>query len=1080
MLSLVVSTLGLRCYDSGWRNAGDATGNSSQCPAGQRARGEGDFHECSGTNGVCDETNCCQAQCWPSGWRDNGDSSGSHECPSGQKARGQHDGTSISHGSTNPASECCFPQCWAAGWRNSGDTSGNSSRQCPAGQRARFSDDIHLSSVINEAECCQAVTSENCWYHGAGEGWRIANETTTGGTKYCPAGKQARRSSDGHRPTEFSESECCQRTCWGAGWRDSGDASGTNQCPATTEARGSMDGHDCGDDCAESECCQTTCWLLGWRDAGDTSGTQQCPATTEARSSEDGHPADSQSECCKVTCGRSGFADQSSCAAGTQLRSAGHPCSSSVARSSGLCKQGECCSQTCSDAGYTTGGTMSCPAGMAHRTGYHDCKMGKCSDAECCGVTKTGSGTCWDAGFRDSTAETTQGTFQCAAGKAARPQDDWHTCFGGTCFTDDCCEAKCWASGWRALGDSSGTSQCPASSDARSSDDRHHCSDGVCDQADCCRVQCWSSGWRDSGDSSGSHQCPSGQIARDQDDGHGCSGGVCDASECCGETCAAIDPASCPAGKQRKRGEEICHGGACSTDHCCRVGCQVWANTGNTCSGDLALNTDEGCDGEEISGCNAEKCCAHPLEIKCQTSEAAGCSKCAKYAPCVSSIDPRCIRQEALDCLYCKTLGVIDCAVCTPEWDNKCYATEMYGDEACTDLKYSIPSKFDECYLQPFDASSGYTIANTDGTYKSGCTDATCSSCEESSNYNFAEYKSSLAEGACTVEGDDDEGRKTRGLIDETKPGNPCPTAAPCGPASCVPGVDKKCIVFTVFGNASTCQVAEISTDLQGDGVETGSGTTMPVGDYHAYAIGDDTCRLDGNGRSYYKLTIDRGTDSGTGVIGCTDAACSVGCGKVAMTRAVCSTPSWANGLQLVANAIVSDWPVVMAYTHTVTMAVTIAGTIEQFTPLVLTSMRQKVADEASVPLEAVEATATAASVIVKFTVSMPSEAAASVALVAIKAKLADKTAASTFLSTPALTVTVEKIEAPVMVVLVYAPPSQPPSADDSISIAMIGGIAGGAVGVCLILALLGGLFYLKSKKKAAAADNNAGNPVKV
>ena len=106
--------------------------------------------------------------------------------------------------------------------------------------------------------------------------------------------------------------------------------------------------------------------------------------------------------------------------------------------------------------------------------------------------------------------------------------------------------------------------------------------------------------------------------------------------------------------------------------------------------------------------------------------------------------------------------------------------------------------------------------------------------------------------------------------------------------------------------------------------------------------------------------------------------------------------------------------------------------------------------------------------------------AAASVALVAIKAKLADKTAASSFLSTPALTVTVEKIEAPVMVVLVYAPPSQPPSADDSISIAMIGGIAGGAVGVCLILALLGGLFYLKSKKKAAAADNNAGNPVKV
>ena len=107
-------------------------------------------------------------------------------------------------------------------------------------------------------------------------------------------------------------------------------------------------------------------------------------------------------------------------------------------------------------------------------------------------------------------------------------------------------------------------------------------------------------------------------------------------------------------------------------------------------------------------------------------------------------------------------------------------------------------------------------------------------------------------------------------------------------------------------------------------------------------------------------------------------------------------------------------------------------------------------ADEVSVPLEAVEATATAASVIVKFTVSMPSEATASVAvrrshecahthhclqlrhlqphhlqpttsnpttpptnatqLDAISTKLADKTVASSFLSTNALTVTVETV----------------------------------------------------------------------
>merc|ERR1719469_167058 len=134
-------------------------------------------------------------------------------------------------------------------------------------------------------------------------------------------------------------------------------------------------------------------------------------------------------------------------------------------------------------------------------------------------------------------------------------------------------------------------------------------------------------------------------------------------------------------------------------------------------------------------------------------------------------------------------------------------------------------------------------------------------------------------------------------MIDASQPGSPCPGGAPCGPASCVPGVDDKCLVFTVFGNISTCEVVEMANYAS-------------VGDYHAFAIGDDTCRLDGNGRSYYRLTINRATESGTGVIGCTDAACSVDCQDVAMTRAVCSTPGWSHGLQLVANGFVDNWPV--------------------------------------------------------------------------------------------------------------------------------------------------------------------------
>ena len=230
-----------------------------------------------------------------------------------------------------------------------------------------------------------------------------------------------------------------------------------------------------------------------------------------------------------------------------------------------------------------------------------------------------------------------------------------------------------------------------------------------------------------------------------------------DASECCGETCAAIDAASCPAGKQRRTENTVCHGGhplfgACSTDRCCHVGCQAWAGAGNTCSGDLALNTDEGCDGEKISGCNAEKCCRHPLEIKCQTKQALGCSKCAKYAPCVSSIDPRCIRQEALDCAYCEPLGLIECAVCAPEWDNNCLFRDGYGDSACTTaIKHAIPVKFNECYLLPPLASEGHQIQSFDGTYKGKCTDATCSSCGATVPFSFANFSRDVAAGTCTA-----------------------------------------------------------------------------------------------------------------------------------------------------------------------------------------------------------------------------------------------------------------------------------------------------------------------------------------
>ena len=171
---------------------------------------------------------------------------------------------------------------------------------------------------------------------------------------------------------------------------------------------------------------------------------------------------------------------------------------------------------------------------------------------------------------------------------------------------------------------------------------------------------------------------------------------------------------------------------------------------------------------------------------------------------------------------------------------------------------------------------------------------------------------------------------------------------------------------------------------------------------------------------------------------------------------------------------------------YAVKMAVTIAGNVADFTPARLTPIRQKVADEAAVPLDAVEATATAGSVKIDFTVNMQSEAAADTALTAITAKLTDTATAGTFLSTPGNPVTVETIVAPTKLVLVSPPPSPPPPSppatpppaappkkdEDGVSVALIGGIVGGLGGACLLAAMVCGIVYLKKKKNVVHASD--------
>ena len=91
-------------------------------------------------------------------------------------------------------------------------------------------------------------------------------------------------------------------------------------------------------------------------------------------------------------------------------------------------------------------------------------------------------------------------------------------------------------------------------------------------------------------------------------------------------------------------------------------------------------------------------------------------------------------------------------------------------------------------------------------------------------------------------------------------------------------------------------------------------------------------------------------------------------------------------------------------------MSVVAAGSVDDFTPAVQTEMRAAVAAEAGVAVSDVSLAVEAASVRLTFTITLPSEAAATAAVGALQARLLNPAAASAFLSTASLTVAVESI----------------------------------------------------------------------
>ena len=152
------------------------------------ARGQEDGHICSG--GACFASECCGAQCWSSGWRDHGDDSGSRQCPASRgAARGIWDHHSCSDGLCDE-DECCkqtcqdafdYAQCAALGMINHYMT---------------YPGEACWGHTCEPHDCCREMPTPDrwtCWYHGDdGDGWRNAGDTASGGTKFCPAGTQAR------------------------------------------------------------------------------------------------------------------------------------------------------------------------------------------------------------------------------------------------------------------------------------------------------------------------------------------------------------------------------------------------------------------------------------------------------------------------------------------------------------------------------------------------------------------------------------------------------------------------------------------------------------------------------------------------------------------------------------------------------------------------------------------------------------------------------------------------------------------------------------------------------------------------
>lgn len=119
----------------------------------------------------------------------------------------------------------------------------------------------------------------------------------------------------------------------------------------------------------------------------------------------------------------------------------------------------------------------------------------------------------------------------------------------------------------------------------------------------------------------------------------------------------------------------------------------------------------------------------------------------------------------------------------------------------------------------------------------------------------------------------------------------PCDNGEGCGPVSCtVNASNPHCMQLDVFGDTACVNGTE------GNYID---GLSAP-GDHTVGLFGDNICRKDGSGRSFYAVKYDCAEQKVTGVVGCDSCTCDSGCTDIGtIERETCTSEAWLNGLTI-------------------------------------------------------------------------------------------------------------------------------------------------------------------------------------